>query len=76
VAAVTAPVAEGRTIVARAHARGVRAQEELQFRRRGLAVSVLIIFTLIAALAMKIRQIERPAGPAGSGTLSGGRHVP
>jgi hypothetical protein len=76
VAAVTAPVAEGRSIVARAHARGVRAQEELQFRRRGLAVSVLIILTLIAALAMKIRQIERPAGPTGSAPLSGDRHVP
>jgi Cytochrome c3 len=61
VAAVSGPVTEGRGIAARAHARGVRAHEELQFRRRGLGVSVLIILTLIAALAMKIRQIERPA---------------
>jgi Cytochrome c3 len=76
VAAVSAPVDEGRAIAARAHARGVRAHEELQFRRRGLAVSLVIILTLIAALTMKIRQIERPTGPAGPGPLSGDRHVP
>jgi hypothetical protein len=76
VAAVSSPVGEGRAIAARAHARAVRAQEELRFRRRGLAVSVLIILTLIAALAMKIRQIERPGGPAGPGPLSGDRHAP
>ena len=76
VAAVSAPVGEGRAITARAHARGVRAHEDLQFRRRGLAVSVVIILTLIAALAMKIRQIERPTGPAGPRPLSGDRHAP
>jgi hypothetical protein len=76
VAAVSAPVGEGRAIAVRAHTRGVRAHEELQFRRRGLAVSVVIILTLIAALALKIRQIERPTGPAGPGPLSGDRHAP
>jgi hypothetical protein len=76
VAAVSAPVGEGRDIAARAHARGIRALEELQFRRRGLAVSVVIILMLIAALAMKIRQIERPTGPAGPAPLSGDRHAP
>jgi Cytochrome c3 len=60
VAAVSGPVTEGRAIAARAHARGVHAHEEVQFRRRGLAVSVLIILLLIAALALKIRQIEAP----------------
>jgi hypothetical protein len=75
IAALSAPVGEGRAIAARAHARGVRAHEELQFRRRGLAVSVVIILTLIATLALKIRQIERPAGPAGPGPRSGDRHA-
>ena len=64
VAAVSAPVGEGRAITARAHARGVRAHEDLQFRRRGLAVSVVIILTLIAALAMKIdRSSGQPDRP-------------
>lgn len=49
----------GQPIAARAHARGVRALEELQFRRRGLAVSVIIIAALIAGLVLKIRQVER-----------------
>ena len=62
VAGVRTPVDEGRAIAARAHDRGIRALEEFAFRRRGLAVSVLIILTLIAALVMKIRQIERPIG--------------
>jgi hypothetical protein len=76
VAAVSGPVGEGRAIAARAHARGVRAHEELQFRRRGLAVSVLIILTLIAALAMKIRQIERRAATAGPDSHPGDSHAP
>ena len=75
VAAVSDPATEGRAIAARAHARAVRAHEELQYRRGGLAVSVLIILTLIAALAMKIRQIERP--PAGHpASPRGDKHAP
>jgi hypothetical protein len=75
VAAVSAPIGEGRAIAARAHARGLQALDELQFRRKGLAVSVVIILALIAALAMKIRQIERTA-PAAAADLPGDRHAP
>ena len=39
--------------------RGVRALDELQFRRKGLAVSALIIFALVIGLILKIRQMER-----------------
>jgi len=49
----------GLAITAKAYARGVRALEELRFRRRGLAVSLLIIVLLIAALVLKIRQLDR-----------------
>ena len=49
----------GLEISAKAHARGVQALADLQFRRRGLAVSVLIILAVIAGLVVKIRQIDR-----------------
>ena len=71
VVAVRTPVDDGRAIAARAHERGIRALEEFSFRRRGLAVSILIILTLIAALVMKIRQIERPLGSVSSGPTFG-----
>ena len=54
----------GLGISAKAYARGVRALEELQFRRKGLAVSAVIILALIGALVLKIRQLDRsPRGP-------------
>jgi predicted CXXCH cytochrome family protein len=49
----------GLAITAKAHARGVRALEELRFRRRGLAVSAVIILALIGGLVFKIRDIDR-----------------
>jgi hypothetical protein len=49
----------GLGVSAKAHARGVRALKELRFRRAGLAVSLVIILALIAALVLKIRQLER-----------------
>lgn len=49
----------GRTISAKAYSRGVRALEDLQFRRKGLAVSVAIILALIVGLVFKIRQVGR-----------------
>ena len=49
----------GLLISAKAYARGVRALDELQFRRKGLAVSVAIILALIAGLVVKIRQLDR-----------------
>ena len=52
----------GLAISAKAYARGTRALEELQFRRKGLAVSLVIIVALIAGLVLKIRQLERRGG--------------
>jgi predicted CXXCH cytochrome family protein len=57
--AVKKEVEPGLTISAKAYARGVRALEELGFRRKGLAVSLVIILALIGGLIVKIRQIER-----------------
>lgn len=66
VAAVRTEVETGLAIAEKAHARGVRALEELRFRRAGLAVSLVIILILIAGLVLKIRQLERrPPAPAG-----------
>jgi len=49
----------GLAIGAKAHARGERALEELQFRRKWLGVSLAIVLVLIGTLVVKIRQIER-----------------
>lgn len=59
VQAVKREVEAGIGIATKAYARGVRALEELQFRRRGLAVSVVIILALIVGLVFKIRQVDR-----------------
>jgi hypothetical protein len=45
---------------AKAFERGTRALDELQFRRKGLAVSALIILALVVGLVLKIRQMEKP----------------
>jgi len=59
VAAVKKETEPGLTISAKAYARGVRALEELQFRRKGLAVSLVIILAVIAGIVVKIRQLDR-----------------
>ncbi len=56
---VKAQVKPGLEISEKSHARGLRALDELQFRRKGLAVSVLIIIALIAGLLIKIRRLEQ-----------------
>ena len=62
----------GLAIGSKAYARGVRALEELAFRRKGLAVSVVIILALIGGLVLKIRQLEggRPVPGSGGGERS------
>jgi hypothetical protein len=55
---VKAQVKPGLEISEKARNRGVRALDELQFRRKGLAVSVLIILALIIGLVIKIRRLE------------------
>jgi hypothetical protein len=57
--AVKTEVDGGLAIAAKAHARGVRALEELRFRRTGLAISVVIVAGLIVALVLKIREVDR-----------------
>jgi len=52
-------VEPGLKVVEKSQARGVKALEELQFRRKGLAVSAVIIFALVVGLIFKIRQMER-----------------
>jgi predicted CXXCH cytochrome family protein len=52
-------IAGGLTVSVKAHGRGVKALDELQFRRKGLAISALIIVGLVVGLIWKIRQMER-----------------
>ena len=49
----------GLKISENAYARGVKALDELQYRRKGLAISALIILALVVGLVLKIRQMER-----------------
>ncbi|HSE93076.1 MAG TPA: hypothetical protein VLF19_07200, partial [Methylomirabilota bacterium] len=58
--AVDKEVAPGLTIAEKALQRGLRAMDELRFRRAGLGVSLVVILALIAAVVLKIRQIEAP----------------
>ncbi len=57
--AVKQEVDPGISVSGKAYDRGVRALKELGFRRKGLAVSLLVIFALIAGLVVKIKQLER-----------------
>ena len=52
-------VEPGLKVIEKSQARGVKALQELQFRRKGLAISALIIFALVIGLILKIRQMER-----------------
>ena len=42
-------------------AKGQDAMDELAFRRRGLAISLILIVSVLVALAFKIRQISNRA---------------
>jgi hypothetical protein len=57
--AVTQEADIGLAIAAKAYARGLRALEDLKFRRQGLAVSLVIILGLIIGLILKIRELDR-----------------
>jgi predicted CXXCH cytochrome family protein len=59
VEAVKKEAEPGLAIAAKGYERGVEALEELQFRRKGLAVSTVIILALIGGLVAKIRQVDR-----------------
>jgi hypothetical protein len=60
VEAVREAVEPGMEISGEALASGHEALRDLQIRRMGLAVSVIIIGALIVGLVLKIREIERP----------------
>jgi hypothetical protein len=47
----------GRSIAAAAEQSGQKALEELAYRRKGLAVSVVILLGMIVLLLLKIRQL-------------------
>jgi hypothetical protein len=59
VEAVKQDVEAGLSVAAKAYARGVRAMDELGFRRKGLGVSLVVILAVIVGLVVKIRQLER-----------------
>lgn len=61
-AEITRLTNEGDKIAATAHAKGVKALEDLAFRHRGLWVSVGIILVVIAGLVLKIRDMEQRQG--------------
>ncbi len=52
--------AEGIAVADQAVVEGQQALEELQFRRKGLASSLLVILMVIIGLLWKIRQIGLP----------------
>ena len=55
-------IAEGEAVGTSARKAGVAALAELQFRRKGLAVSLLLIGLVLLALYLKIRQVGRVRG--------------
>jgi len=59
VEAISKETLPGLEIAKKAYGRGVRALDELEFRRKGLAVSLIIILALIVGVVLKIRQMER-----------------
>jgi hypothetical protein len=65
VAPVKQEVQAGLAISSKVYARGVRAMQDLRFRRVWLVVFLVVILALIAGLVMKIRQTDRrtAAGP-------------
>jgi Cytochrome c3 len=58
-AAVNKEIEPGLKITNIAYEKGLKALDELQYRRKGLAVSALIILGLVIGLILKIRQMER-----------------
>lgn len=67
---VASHTGEAWTVVTAAIDRGFKALDDLRFRRVGLALSTSTILILVFGLILKIRQIERPTGSAGSTAAS------
>jgi predicted CXXCH cytochrome family protein len=62
-AAVKQEADAGLAIAAAARQKGERALADLQFRRKGLAASLVIIGLVLAGLVLKIREVERRSRP-------------
>src|SRR5205085_1832289 len=60
VAAVESDVAAGMRVAAATHQAGLQALAEREYRRKGLAVSVLAIFAVLIGLWLYTRELERP----------------
>lgn len=56
---VDAALGEGRSILTQIEAAGQRALAELQYRRRGLAISLAVILLFVVAIGFKVRQLDR-----------------
>jgi hypothetical protein len=56
---VDATLGEGRSILTQTEAAGEQALAELQYRRRGLAISLAVILLFVVALGFKVRQLDR-----------------
>jgi predicted CXXCH cytochrome family protein len=52
----------GWEVARNAHQAGLKALDDFQFRRKGLAVSLIFISLAIAAIYLKLRQIEQRSG--------------
>ncbi len=57
--AVKQEVEPGLAVSDKAHGRGLRALDELRFRRKGLGISLVIILAVMVGLVVKIRQVDR-----------------
>ena len=55
-------IAEGAKVAQASHQKGMDAFEQLDFRRQGLYVALLIIGLVVAGLALWIRELERKPG--------------
>jgi hypothetical protein len=51
--------AEGRAAAAEARKAGLKALDEIQYRRRGLAVSLVLVVMVLVGLALKIRSLDQ-----------------
>ncbi len=58
-ATVKAETDRGMTIADKSHRMGQQALDELQFRRKGLGASLVVILVALVAVYLKIQQIER-----------------
>jgi len=59
VAPVKQEVEVGLAISSKAYARGIRAMQDLRFRRVWLTIFLVVVLALAAGLVMKIRQVDR-----------------